>query len=110
MSTIDKIFYLLEVKNLQQKQLTDYLGIDKSIATQWRTGQSKSYTKYISQIANFFEVSVDYFFSENTEKNSAPPVQDERSAAIEFVKGLSESDFDRYSSVIKAVFPDKFEK
>jgi hypothetical protein len=34
MSTIDKTFYLLEEKGYKQKDLTDYLGINKSVATQ----------------------------------------------------------------------------
>lgn len=56
MSTIDKIFYLLEEKGYKQKDLTDYLGINKSVATQWRRGTSDSYTKYLTKIADFLGV------------------------------------------------------
>ena len=59
MSTIDKIFELLTAKGYQQKDLTDHLGIDKGVASQWKSGKSQSYNKYIAQIAAFLEVSVN---------------------------------------------------
>lgn len=59
MSTIDKIFELLTAKGYQQKDLTDHLGIDKGVASQWKSGKSQSYNKYIAQIAAFLGVSVN---------------------------------------------------
>lgn len=111
MSTIDKVFELLNKKGLQQKDLTDYLGIDKGVASQWKSGKSKSYQKYLGQIAEFLGVRLSEIVDVNydEQKNSTPP-EDERSATVEFVKSLSDTDFDRLESVIKAVFPDKFKE
>lgn len=60
MDTIAKISYLLEKNNRTQKELTDYLGLDKSTFSAWKNGKSKSYSKYFTQIAQFFNVSIDF--------------------------------------------------
>lgn len=59
MSTIDKIIDILATKGLTQKDLTDYLDIDKSTFSQWKNGKSQSFNKYISKIAEFLGVSTD---------------------------------------------------
>ena len=60
MDTINKIIQLLSDQEHNQKDLTDYLGIDKSTFTAWKNGKSRSYNKYIYEIAEFFGVSTDY--------------------------------------------------
>lgn len=57
MSTIDKIFELLEMSGRDQKDLTDFLGINKGVATQWKSGKSRSYYKYIDKIAEFLNTT-----------------------------------------------------
>lgn len=68
MSIIAKITQLLDSKKISQKDLTDYLGIDKSTFSQWKNGKSQSYNKYLSKIAEFLNVSTDYLLN-NSEKN-----------------------------------------
>lgn len=46
--------------NRQQKELTNYLGLKNSAYSDWKRGQSKSYQKYLIEIAKFFDVSIDY--------------------------------------------------
>lgn len=60
MSIIDKICDLMNYKKITQKQLTDYLGLDKSTFSQWKSGKNQSYLKYISQIADFLNVPEYY--------------------------------------------------
>lgn len=69
MSTLDKIISLLEQNNLKQKDLMDYLGLEKSTFSAWKAGKSASYKKYISQIAKFCNVSTDYLLND-TNNNS----------------------------------------
>ncbi len=71
MDTIAKISYLLEKNNRTQKELTDYLGLDKSTFSAWKNGKSKSYSKYFTQIAQFFNVSIDYLLD-----NEKSPLDD----------------------------------
>lgn len=65
MDTINKIMMLLEQNNLSQKELTDYLKLDKSTFSAWKNGKSKSFYKYLSQIADFLNVSTDYLLANN---------------------------------------------
>jgi transcriptional regulator with XRE-family HTH domain len=60
LNTFDRIDLLLKQKNLKQIDLTNYLGIPKTSYTDWKSGRTKSYQKYLSQIAAFFNVSADY--------------------------------------------------
>ena len=60
MCVLDRISNLLKEQHKKQKDLTDYLGISKNIFTNWNSGASKSYLKYIDKIAEFLNVSTDY--------------------------------------------------
>ena len=72
MSTINKIISLLDSKEKTQKELTDYLGIEKSVFTTWKNGKSQSYNKYLSKIAEFFNVSTDYLLRETIKLDFIP--------------------------------------
>lgn len=60
LDTLDKIMLLMSEKNYNQQILTDYLGVDKSIFSTWKNGKSKSYMKYLPQLASLFGVSIDW--------------------------------------------------
>lgn len=72
MSTIDKIILLLEKNNRTQKELTDFLCLDKSTFSAWKNGKSQSYNKYLYKIADFFDVSTDFLLNndEMSDENS----------------------------------------
>lgn len=58
MDILDRISLLLG--NRDQKELTDYLGLKSAAFSEWKSGKSKSYKKYLIEIAEFFHVSIDY--------------------------------------------------
>lgn len=60
MDTMNRIISALKEKGKKQKELTDYLGLDKSTFSQWKNGTSNSYTKYYFEIAKFLEVPVSF--------------------------------------------------
>lgn len=64
MSTLDRIIYLCKKYNKSQKDLTDYLGLEKSTFTSWKKGKTASYEKHINKIAEFFNVSTDYLLND----------------------------------------------
>ena len=57
MSIIDSIIMLMNRQGKKQKELTDYLGIDKSTFSQWKNGTLNSYNKYLDKIASFLGMS-----------------------------------------------------
>ena len=60
---IEKIEELLETSGKTHADLLRYLGIKRNPTfTEWKNGKLKSYTKYLPKIAEFFNVSVDYFY------------------------------------------------
>ena len=69
MDTLSIISQLLEERNIPQQDLCAFLGIGKQAFTNWKSGHTKSYKKYLPQIADFFSVSVDYLLGKE-EKHS----------------------------------------
>ena len=45
MNTLERILSLIEERGIQQQELSDYLGINKQVITDWKSGKSKSYKK-----------------------------------------------------------------
>lgn len=66
---IDRVSLLLADR--EQKELTDYLGLRSVAFSEWKSGKSKSYRKYLIEIADFFGVSLDYlvYGKDDTTKN-----------------------------------------
>ena len=58
MDILDRISLLLG--NREQKELTNYLGLKSAAFSEWKSGKSKSYRKYLIEISEFFGVSLDY--------------------------------------------------
>jgi len=65
---LDRISMLLG--NREQKELTKYLGLNSVAFSEWKSGKSKSYRKYLIEIADFFNISIDYLVY-GKEKNSS---------------------------------------
>ena len=60
MNTFNRIDFLLKERKLRQIDLTNHLGVPKTHYTDWKNGRTSSYNKYLSQIADYFGVTVDY--------------------------------------------------
>ncbi len=58
MGILDRISKLLG--NREQRELTNHLGLKSVAFSEWKSGKSKSYRKYLIEIADFFNVSLDY--------------------------------------------------
>lgn len=76
MDTLDKISDLLIRQGKRQKDLTDFLGIDKSAYAAWKSGKTTSYNRYIPQIAAFFDVPVDYLLGRSDAPTMTMPPED----------------------------------
>lgn len=77
MDTIDKIIQLLKTQHKTQKDLTDYLGLDKAMFSQWKSRKTVSYMKYIVRIAEFLGVSVGELIGSEKVKNDPVYLDDE---------------------------------
>lgn len=79
MEVLDRIMLLMAEKNYNQLYITEYLGVDRSIFSTWKNGKSKSYMKYLPQLASLFGVSIDWLIGNTEERNqsehSAPQIK-----------------------------------
>lgn len=66
MEVLNKILLLLKEKKVDQRDLSDYLGLSKNTMTGWKNGNNKSYMKHLPKIAEFFDVSVDYLLGKES--------------------------------------------
>ena len=48
---LDHIIACMNYKELDQKELCDYLGVNQQMFTNWKNGQSNSYMKRLSKSA-----------------------------------------------------------
>ncbi len=67
---LDKITSLLKEQKRTQKELCTFLGLNQVAFSEWKSGKSKSYTKYLPQIAEFFGCSVDYLLGKEQKKEA----------------------------------------
>lgn len=88
MNILDRIVFLLD--KTDQKQLTDYLGLKKTAFTDWKSGKSNSYRKYLIEIANFFDVSLDFLVYGKEDEQLNNVLKDDEKKLISLFKGLSE--------------------
>ena len=87
MNILDRIIGLLGTAD--QKQLTDYLGLKKTAFTDWKSGKSNSYRKYLVEIADYFNVSLDYLVYG---KESAVTLSDDVKELLAYYNNLSDID------------------
>lgn len=70
MDILNRIKEMLMVQHKTQKELCDCLGLKQTAFSDWKQGRSKSYTKYLPQIAEFFGCSVDYLLGKEQKKEA----------------------------------------
>ena len=63
MNTVERIFELVDQKYKEQLDFAKDLGVTASVASEWRRGKSKSYNKYLPQIAALLDTSVEYLLT-----------------------------------------------
>lgn len=68
-----KISEQLKLKHKTQAQLCEFLGLSRQTFSEWNGGRSNSYLKYLPQIADFLDVSVDYLLGKTDKKNKTTP-------------------------------------
>lgn len=69
---LNNIIHLLDTRNINQKELAEYLGLNPQAVTNWKNKTSKSYKKYLPQIASFFNIPIDYLLSDTLDRILQP--------------------------------------
>ena len=111
MDTIDKIFKLMEEKNISANALSKELGFKNNVVfTQWKNRQSKPSADALAKLADYFDVSVDYLLGRtDTPKPEVSPEGLVMPAALEGVplafygglEGLTQESLDDLAKYIE---------
>lgn len=81
MDSVDRLFALVDEKYKEQKDFAAAIGVSPQLASAWRKRISKSYTKYLPQIAAALGTTTEYLLL--GEKAARPQEGDELLHAVE---------------------------
>ena len=77
----DRIRPILEKSGMTDRGIEEAANLPKGIIYNWENGRSKNYTRYIPQIAAYFNVSTDYLLG--TTDDPAPAGEQKKEPATE---------------------------
>lgn len=83
-TTVDRLFQLLDERGMEQKELAMRIGTSDKTVSAWRTGRSKSYTKFLPTLADILNTSVEFLANGNPEDT---PVDENVEPEIETLDG-----------------------
>lgn len=90
---LSNILKEMQKQNKSQKELTDYLDVSKSTFTDWKSGKSKSFMKHLPQIAEFFQVPVDFLTDKkNKTAPSEQPMSPKQQLLFDIVADLTDDE------------------
>lgn len=89
MGILDRIIELLGDRD--QKELTKYLGLNNVAFSEWKSGKSKSFRKYLIEIAEFFDVSLDFLVF-GKEQPSTENITEDEKELLSYYKELNDID------------------
>ena len=91
MHTLDIIFEELKKQGKTQIQLCEFLGIKKQASTDWKSGKSSSYKKYLPEISDFLEVPIDYLLgNKNTISKNKERLSEQEKTLLESFRSTTE--------------------
>lgn len=106
--TQDRLLSLIAASGKDDAVIERELSLPRSTVYDWRNGRSKSYKKYLSQLATYFNVSTDYLLG-NEQKNKPPmSLSDLTPHELDLIMKLREGPEDVTAAVYRAagVNPD----
>lgn len=65
---LERIIECIGPRHGAKKELAEHLGIHPNVITNWLNGRNKSYRRYANNIADYFNVSVDYLLGKTDQK------------------------------------------
>ncbi len=66
MTINERLFLLLENKELKASDLASYLNISKGVVSNWKKRGTPPPSEYIENICSFLDVSIEFFITGNT--------------------------------------------
>jgi hypothetical protein len=109
--TLKRIVESMDAKGIKKIDLTNHLGMVSSAFGNWIAGRNKSYHKYLYQISDYLDVSVEYLKGETDEKKPASKnttsgdnmFSDTDRKIFEALANMSQSDKEWFLAMIETI-------
>jgi len=108
MTTVEKIMQLLTDRNVEQQALASFIGVKKQTITDWKSGKTESYKKYIDKIAEFFGVTTDYLLGNETA--GTKPTDEDIKFALFGSEGVTDEMYEEVKRFARFIKEQKEEK
>jgi bacteriophage CI repressor helix-turn-helix domain len=97
MSVIDRIVELLQKKGVSQADICNYIGIKYNVFTTWKTRETDPPTKYLVQICEFLNITLEYLLTgeESKSSNEIHLANANETTMLNLFRMLSEKEQDR---------------
>ncbi len=79
---VEKILILLEKSELSTRQFEQRIGLCNASISAWKNGKASPSAKALQKIADYFGLSVDYFYKDNTNNASEPALPGEETRTL----------------------------
>ena len=108
--TAERIFEVADEIFTEQKDFAVALGVSASLVSQWRKGITKSFVKYLPQIAEVLNTTVQWLITGEGEKDRTAVAINGNDRSVEFAKLFQELTPENQGLIIAAMRglkPDK---
>lgn len=106
MDTLTKILGIMKEQRVSQQEICQYLKLTKQTFSEWKAGRSESYLKYLPQIAEYLDVSVDYLLGKTPSPERENIPEDEKRLR-DLLSQMSEEQLKTAYKIISAIADEK---
>lgn len=106
MDTLTKILGIMKEQRVSQQEICQYLNLTKQTFSDWKSGKSESYLKYLPQIAEYLDVSVDYLLGKTPSPEREDIPEDEKRLR-DLLSQMSEEQLQTALKIISAIAEEK---
>ena len=96
----------MKEQRVSQQEICQYLNLTKQTFSDWKSGKSESYLKYLPQIAEYLDVSVDYLLGKTPSPERENIPEDEKRLR-DLLSQMSEEQLKTAYKIISAIAEEK---
>lgn len=96
----------MKEQRVSQQEICQYLNLTKQTFSDWKSGKSESYLKYLPQIAEYLDVSVDYLLGKTPSPEREDIPEDEKRLR-DLLSQMSEEQLKTAYKILYAIAEEK---
>jgi len=91
LGVLDKITYMINKRGLTDTQFQELLGLGFGTVSSWRSGKTKSYMRYLSNIAEVLNVTEEYLLYDDSRTGVTEAEKKELAGLERLTQALNET-------------------